>query len=72
MESAELQLRPPRHRVSRRAITWWTVQAVLTVLTLLVPVLVGLLTWSDSRSWLAWATVAVLLLGGVYVGVMPR
>jgi membrane protein YdbS with pleckstrin-like domain len=58
--------------VSRRAITWWTMQAVLTVLTLLVPVLVALLTWSDAPSWLAWAAVAVLLLGGVYVVVMPR
>ncbi len=47
-------------------------QAVLTVLTLLVPVLVALLTWSDAPSWLAWAVVAVLLLGGVYVVVMPR
>ena len=72
VESPELQLRPPRHRVSPRAITWWTVQAVLTVLTLLVPVLVALLTWPDARSWLAWTTVAVLLLGGVYVVVMPR
>ena len=72
MQSPELQLRPPRHRVSPRAVTWWTMQAVLSVLTLLVPVLVGLLTWPDARSPLAWATVAVLLLGGVYVGVMPR
>ncbi len=47
-------------------------QAVLTVLTLLVPVLVALLTWSDAPSWLAWAAAAVLLLGGVYVVVMPR
>ena len=72
VESPELQLRPPRHQVSRRAITWWTMQAVLSVLTLLVPVLVGLLTWSGARSWLAWATAAVLLLGGIYVVVMPR
>ena len=72
VETSELRLRPPRHQVSRRAITWWTMQAVLSVLTLLVPVLVGLLTWPDARSPLAWAAAAVLLLGGVYVVVMPR
>ena len=68
----ELRLRPPRHQVSPRAITWWTMQAMLSVLTLLVPVLVGLLAWPDARSALAWAAVVVLLLGGVYVVVMPR
>ncbi len=68
----ELRLRPPRHQVSPRAITWWTMQAMLSVLTLLMPVLVGLLAWPDARSALAWAAVVVLLLGGVYVVVMPR
>ena len=72
VETVELRLRPPRHQVSRRAITWWTMQAVLSVLTLLVPVLVGLLTWPDARSPLTWAAAAVVLLGGVYVVVMPR
>jgi len=67
-----LQLRPPRNRVSPRAITWWTTQAVLLVAALLVPALVGLAVWSDARSWLAAGTVAVVVLGLGYVLVMPR
>ncbi|MGI9064691.1 MAG: PH domain-containing protein [Pseudonocardiaceae bacterium] len=72
MGTPELRLRPPRHQVSRRAITWWTLQAVMTVLTLLVPLLVGIVIWAEARSWLVWGVVAVVLLGAVYVVVMPR
>lgn len=68
----ELTLRPPRHQVSPRAVTWWTLQAVATVLTLLVPLLVGVALWAGARSWLAWGAVAVALLGTGYVVVMPR
>lgn len=72
METADLRLRPPRHQVSRRAITWWALQGLLSVLLLLVPLLVGLAVWASARSPLAWALVAVVLLGGAYVAVMPR
>jgi len=58
--------------VSRRAITWWALQGLLSVLLLLVPLLVGLAVWASARSPLAWALVAVVLLGGAYVAVMPR
>jgi len=72
VETADLRLRPPRHQVSRRAITWWALQGLLSVLLLLVPLLVGLAVWASARSPLAWALVAVVLLGGAYVTVMPR
>lgn len=72
METAELRLRPPRHQVSPWAITWWTLQGLLSVLLLLVPLLVGLGVWPAARIPLGWALVAVLLLGGAYVVVMPR
>lgn len=72
VESPEyVQLRPPRHQVSRRAVTWWALQGVITVLTLLVPLLVALAIWADARFWLGLAAVAVVLLGGAYVLVMP-
>lgn len=72
VETAELRLRPPRHQVSRRAIIWWTLQGLLSVLFLLVPLLVGLGAWAAARTWIASALVAVVLLGGAYVVVMPR
>ena len=67
-----LRLRPPRHRVSSRAIIWWTTQAALEVTAVLIPLLVTLLLWTDARPWLVPATVAVALIGLGYLLVMPR
>ncbi|MFN2495278.1 MAG: PH domain-containing protein [Pseudonocardiaceae bacterium] len=70
--SEALRLRPPRNRVSPRAIPWWTIQAALLVTALLVPLLIALAVWADARPWLAVVTVAVAALGLGYVLVMPR
>lgn len=57
-----LPLRPPRHRVERRAVGWWALQSVV----LLVPVAAGLLLayalFEPARPWLVPAMVAVLVL----------
>ena len=70
--AGELHLRPPRHRVSRRAIRWWTVQAVLNALATLVPLLVVLSVWPGAPSWLGTAVVVVAVAAVGYVLVMPR
>jgi uncharacterized protein len=70
--SEPLRLRPPRHHVSPRAITWWTTHAVLEVVAVLVPLLLAVAVWADARWWLIPSTVAVLALGLGYVLVMPR
>lgn len=70
--SEAVRLRPPRNRVSRLAIPWWTTQAALLVAALLIPLLIGLAVWVDARPWLAAGTVAVAVLGLAYVLVMPR
>ena len=67
-----LRLRPPRHLVSRRAITWWTTQAALEVAAVLIPLVVALVAWTEARSWLAGVTVAAVITGFGYVLVMPR
>lgn len=73
MQSSEpLQLRPPRHQVSRRAITWWTLQAVGTVVFLLVALGVVLASWPFATTWLWWIVGAVLTLGIGYVALMPQ
>ncbi|MGH3795653.1 MAG: PH domain-containing protein [Pseudonocardiaceae bacterium] len=66
------RLRPPRHRVSTRAVTWWTTQAILLATAVLIIPIIGLIAWADARPWLAGATVAVAVLGIAYVVVMPR
>jgi membrane protein YdbS with pleckstrin-like domain len=73
MQPAEpLRLRPPRHLVSRRAITWWTTQAALEVAAVLIPLVVALVTWAEARTWLVGVTVAAVIIGFGYVLVMPR
>jgi membrane protein YdbS with pleckstrin-like domain len=70
--SEPLRLRPPRNRVSPRAITWWTTQAALEVAAVLIPLTVGLVAWADARPWLLPATAAVAITGLGYLLVMPR
>lgn len=70
--SEPLRLRPPRHRVSPRAVTWWTTQAVLFVSVLLIIPIIGLIALPAARSWLVLAAVVVAVLGLAYILVMPR
>ncbi|MGH3672800.1 MAG: PH domain-containing protein, partial [Pseudonocardiaceae bacterium] len=70
--SEPLRLRPPRHRVSPRAITWWTTQAALEVAAVLIPLAVGSALWAPARPWLIPGTIAVAVIAVVYLLVMPR
>ena len=68
--SVALPLRPPAHQVDRRAVRWWQLRDLITVVVLVVPQLVALaLGWSG---WLAFTAVATAVLGLVYVLVVPR
>lgn len=66
------RLRPPRHRVSPRAIIWWSTQAAIEVVAVLVPLVIGLLAWPDARPWLMPGTATVAVIGMGYLLVMPR
>ena len=67
-----LRLRPPRHLVSPRAVTWWTTQAALEVTAVLIPLGIAVSGWPDARRWLVPTTVAVAALGLAYLLVMPQ
>ncbi|SPL98635.1 unnamed protein product [[Actinomadura] parvosata subsp. kistnae] len=41
MRTDDMRLRPPRHRVDRRSISWWTAQAAVFALPL--PLTLGIL-----------------------------
>ncbi|MFC7383577.1 PH domain-containing protein [Sphaerisporangium rhizosphaerae] len=71
MESADLSLRPPRHRVSRTAIWFWTVRAVLGWLVLTAVQVAWLLLDDGDRGphVVAFAVTAVLAVA--HVAVMP-
>ena len=70
--AAEPRLRPPRHRVERRAISCWTVQALLTVAVPVVALAVCAVFIPPARFWLVLALVVVAVPGIAYVVVMPR
>ncbi|WP_190818215.1 PH domain-containing protein [Saccharopolyspora pogona] len=70
--SPGLRLRPPRNRVERRAIGWWTVQALILVVPLLVALAITAVFIPPARFWLVLALVVVAALGAPYTLVMPQ
>jgi membrane protein YdbS with pleckstrin-like domain len=70
--SEPLRLRPPRHRVSPRAITWWTTQAALEVVAVLAPLGLAIVVWAEARAWLIPITAVVVVIALGYLLVMPR
>jgi len=65
-------LRPPRHRVSPRAVRYWTARAAGGWAAVLVAQVVWLALSSSGRSWHVLALVATLVLAVAHVTVMPR
>jgi uncharacterized protein len=65
-------LRQPAHRVSERAVTWWTVRTLAGWLVLLLPAAVALLIVprTSALGWVAW--VALTVVAAVHTAVMPR
>jgi membrane protein YdbS with pleckstrin-like domain len=66
------ELRPPRHRVSRRAITYWAVRAGLGWLVLVAAQLLLLVLVDGHPGWLVGTLVVTVLVGGLHVAVMPQ
>ncbi|PZF84450.1 PH domain-containing protein [Jiangella anatolica] len=71
MSDQTIALRPPEHRVERRAIGLWTLQSVIGF-----GILAGLLTaayliFDGARSWLGPILLVVAIWGVVVTAVMP-
>ncbi|WP_028647621.1 PH domain-containing protein [Nocardiopsis sp. CNT312] len=66
------RLRPPRHRVDRRAVAWWTTRTLaVTVVLTAVPV-VPAVVWEPVRLWFLVAAAAIGGLGLLITVVMPQ
>jgi membrane protein YdbS with pleckstrin-like domain len=65
-------LREPAHRVSPRAIGFWTVSALLGDAALVVAALVAWLVIPDLPGWTGLLVVALGLLAVAHVVLMPR
>lgn len=68
-EHLNVSLRPPKHSVERRAITWWSIQSALITVPLLAATIVADILWGDDRWWLLLAIIAaaVFFVLGVIV-----
>jgi uncharacterized protein len=64
-------LRPPVHRVERRAIWFWLLRALCLVVPLVAALAVAYVLWDAARPVLGPLLVAVVGLGVLYVAVMP-
>jgi membrane protein YdbS with pleckstrin-like domain/ketosteroid isomerase-like protein len=65
-------LRPPRHRVSRKAIAFWTARALASWLIVAVAQVVWLLTTDGHRALHAAALVATAIIAAVHAIAMPQ
>jgi uncharacterized protein len=65
-------LRPPAHRVSPRAIAYWTVRAAIGWLALLGIQLVWLVVGADHTGLRVVGLVATVVAAGVHLAVMPQ
>lgn len=70
--SVSLRLRPPRHRVERRAITWWTLQAITLVTFFAAVFAVCAVLIEPARNWLLLGLILDVVLGVPYILVMPQ
>ncbi|MER7016181.1 PH domain-containing protein [Saccharopolyspora sp. NPDC000359] len=70
--TVRIRLRPPRNRVERRAIGWWTTQALALVVPVLIALAATALFIPPARFWLLLSLVVVAVLGVPYVLVMPQ
>jgi membrane protein YdbS with pleckstrin-like domain len=71
-EQNVVRLREPKNSVDRRAISWWTVQAVLEVAPVVLALAVLALLLPAARPWLLAGLAVAVLVGVPYVLIMPR
>jgi hypothetical protein len=69
--AAVLRLRPPRHRVERRAVGWWALRALLGTAILVGGLGTGYALAEPARPWLGPPLLAAALLGPAYLLVTP-
>jgi membrane protein YdbS with pleckstrin-like domain len=67
-----LRLRPPRHRVSRKAIGYWTVRAVPGWLIVTAAQVIWLLNDDAHGAWHVAGFVVTALLAAAHLIVMPQ
>ncbi|RZU62768.1 PH domain-containing protein [Zhihengliuella halotolerans] len=71
VDDPPLALRPPEHRVERRAIGWWMLQSLVFSGAILAATIVAYLWWEAARTWLVLPLVAAAALLAVGLLIEP-
>lgn len=71
MSTDALRLRPPHHRVDRRAVRWWMTRSLLVTVVLTAVPVVPALIWEPVRFWFLLAGGAIGGVGLLITVVMP-
>ena len=66
-----LRLRPPRHRLDRRAVWWWTASSLAFGGPIVAAAAVGYAWWEPARTWLLPVLVAAVLFTVVTALIEP-
>ena len=66
-----LRLRPPHHRLDRRAVWWWTLSSLVFSVPIVAGAVVGYVLWEAARPWLVPVLVVAVLMMAVSVFVEP-
>ncbi len=70
--TAAVRLRPPAHRVSRRAIGYWTAMASISWIVVIGILTAIVVTSDDPPAFLTVALVAACVVGPLHLIVMPQ
>ncbi len=71
-DTGQALVRPPRHRVERRAIWWWTIRVVLSMAVVVGALVLTYWLWEESRPWTGPVLVCTAAVHVVTGAVMPR
>ncbi|MGE7388932.1 PH domain-containing protein [Streptomyces sp. NPDC004126] len=64
-------IRPPRHRVEKRAVWWWTIRVVISMVVVLGALGLTYWLWEGSRPWTGPGFVVLAVCHAVTAVVMP-
>jgi uncharacterized protein len=71
MDATIVSLRPPRHRVERRAVAWWTVRAVVGAVPVIGGLAVAYAFAESARPWLGPTLVAYAAVVALWAAIVP-
>ncbi|QSB04355.1 PH domain-containing protein [Natronoglycomyces albus] len=67
----EVRLRPPKHRIEKRAVTWWILQSLALFVPLIGGLIVAYALWEPARKWIIVPLIGIVVWALVCTTVRP-